>query len=111
MACQPPSCLDAGGRLAACPLVLLTELLMQSVLRLDLRCELGEGIAWHLADRAWPEDGFFFVDIHRRRLHFVREDGEGHRSWLTPERIGWVISTRHGGHLLAGLQSGVARFT
>ena len=78
-------------------------------LRLDCRCQLGEGISW-IAEQSGLEGGaFVFVDIHACEVHSVSVDGSGHRVWRLPERIGWLIPVASGDGYLAGMQSGFAR--
>jgi xylono-1,5-lactonase len=72
-------------------------------------CALGEGITWHAGSAAWPEAGFFFVDIHGRRLCFTSLSGAMRQQWDVPERIGWWLPAKTGDYWLAGFQSGVAR--
>ena len=79
------------------------------VLRRDCACVLGEGIVWHVSSPVFAENGFFFVDIHGRRLHFSGIDGRVCRTWSMAERIGWVLPSTSGEYLIAGFQSGVAR--
>ena len=82
---------------------------LDAELRLDSRCQLGEGISW-IVDQGNPDGGaFFFVDIHAHEVHSVSLNGSGHRIWNLPERIGWLIPLASGDGYLAGMQSGFAR--
>lgn len=78
------------------------------VFRLDSRCQLGEGLIWCTAS-AMVEPSLLFVDIHGRRIHAVGTEGNGHRSWQVPERLGWLIPHSLGDGFVAGLRSGFAR--
>ena len=65
---------------------------------------LGEGPVWD-AERAV----LWFVDIKQRKVHrFDPSSGEA-ASWDAPAQIGWVLPAERGG-LIAGLQTGLARF-
>lgn len=78
-------------------------------LRLQIPCLLGEGVVWHQASKAFPKNGYFFVDIHGRDIHFLDQDFRDHQKWKSPERVSWLIESHDQATWLAGLQSGVAR--
>jgi D-xylonolactonase len=69
----------------------------------DLHCELGEG-------PVWVDNALWFVDIKTRRVHRYDPTGAGKRSWEAPEQIGFIVP-EEGGAFIAGLQSGLHRFT
>jgi sugar lactone lactonase YvrE len=65
---------------------------------------LGEGPAWD------PALGvLWFVDIKQQRVHRYDPRGGDVTSWDAPAQIGWVLPAASG-TLLAGLQTGLARF-
>ena len=72
---------------------------------LNTACELGEGLHWD-ARRGL----LWFVDIHGSRLFAWKLESTRARDWLTPERVGWILSHADRPYLTVGLQSGFARF-
>jgi D-xylonolactonase len=70
-----------------------------------LGATLGEGPVWIA-----KESALWFVDIKKRQVHrFYPERGEL-KSWSAPAQVAWVLPMADGG-LLAGLQTGLHRFT
>lgn len=65
---------------------------------------LGEGPCWDPRDEL-----LWFVDIKGRRVHRYDPQSDGTQAWDAPAPIGWVLPAE-GGVLLAGLQTGLARF-
>ena len=65
---------------------------------------LGEGPAWDARTSL-----LWFVDIERRRVHRLDPATEEVRSWPAPVKVGWILPAEDGG-LIAGLQTGLARF-
>lgn len=70
----------------------------------DVRATLGEGPTWDDA-----EGVVWFVDIKEQSIHRFDPRGGPTRSWKAPAQVGWVFPATGGG-LLAGLQTGLARF-
>jgi D-xylonolactonase len=66
--------------------------------------DLGEGAMWHE-----PSQQFYCVDIHGCAIHAWSPTTGVHRSWVLPERVGWLIARTDGDGFMAGLQSGFAR--
>jgi xylono-1,5-lactonase len=66
--------------------------------------DLGEGAMWHE-----PSQQFYGVDIHGCAIHAWSPTTGDHRSWVLPERVGWLIARTDGDGFMAGLQSGFAR--
>ncbi len=65
---------------------------------------LGEGPAWDpLLGVLW------FVDIKQQRVHRYDPTSGEVTSWAAPAQVGWVLPSV-GGTLVAGLQTGLARF-
>ncbi len=65
---------------------------------------LGEGPAWD------PALGvLWFVDIKQQRVHRYDPGAQAVTSWPAPAQVGWVLPST-GGTLVAGLQTGLARF-
>ncbi|MEO1969292.1 MAG: SMP-30/gluconolactonase/LRE family protein [Sphingomonadaceae bacterium] len=65
---------------------------------------LGEGPAWDtLRNVLW------FTDIKQKRVHCFDPCAGSVKSWNAPSQIGWVLPASDG-HLIAGLQKGLARF-
>jgi xylono-1,5-lactonase len=65
---------------------------------------LGEGPVWDARSSV-----LWFVDIKQRRVHRF-DPGSGEvTSWPAPAQVGWVLPADDGA-LLAGLQTGLARF-
>lgn len=65
---------------------------------------LGEGPVWDArTGHLW------FVDIKQRQVHRYDPAGGAVTSWQAPAQIGWVLPAQ-GDVLLAGLQTGLARF-
>jgi sugar lactone lactonase YvrE len=69
----------------------------------DLHCELGEG-------PVWVDGALWFTDIKKQQVHRYEPATGGKRSWDAPEQIGFVVP-EEGGAFIAGLQSGLHRFT
>ena len=69
----------------------------------DLHCELGEGPVW-VGGALW------FVDIKTQQVHRYDPATGAKRSWDAPEQIGFIVP-EEGGAFVAGLQSGLHRFT
>lgn len=65
---------------------------------------LGEGPVWDAARGV-----LWFVDIKRHRVHHYDPRSESGDRWDAPGQIGWVLPATDGA-LLAGLQTGLARF-
>lgn len=63
---------------------------------------LGEGAVW-IGDAVW------FVDIKQCRIHRFDPATKDHRSWVTPDQVGWVLPAE-GGAMIAGLRDGLYRF-
>ena len=65
--------------------------------------QLGEGLHWEAAhQRLW------MVDIHGCRIMRWELGSRDWSEWKTPQRVGWVLSTRQADLQLAGLQGGMA---
>jgi sugar lactone lactonase YvrE len=65
---------------------------------------LGEGPVWDAAaQRLW------FVDIKQHRVHRLDPTSGRVESWAAPAAVGWAFPAA-GGALIAGLQTGLARF-
>jgi len=65
---------------------------------------LGEGPCWDAeAGRLW------FVDIKGRRVYRLDPVTGTYEAWNAPAQVGWVLPAQGGG-MLAGLQTGLARF-
>jgi len=71
---------------------------------LDVGAELGEGPIWMAKERA-----VWFVDIKGRRIHRYHEPTGAHRSWTSPEEVGFIVPSA-GGQFIVGLRSGLHRF-
>lgn len=69
----------------------------------DLHCELGEG-------PVWVDGALWFVDIKTQKVHRFEPASGAKRSWDAPEQIGFIVP-EEGGAFVAGLQSGLYRFT
>ncbi|MBI0475511.1 SMP-30/gluconolactonase/LRE family protein [Sphingomonas sp. MA1305] len=69
----------------------------------DGQAALGEGPVWDAS-----RDCLWFVDIKRQHVYRLTE-GQPAERWDAPAQIGWVLPAADG-TLLAGLQTGVARF-
>ena len=69
----------------------------------DLHCELGEGPVW-VGGALW------FTDIKTHKVHRYEPATGTKRSWDAPEQIGFIVP-EEGGAFIAGLQSGLYRFT
>jgi D-xylonolactonase len=69
----------------------------------DLHCELGEG-------PVWTDGALWFVDIKRHQIYRYDPDASERRTWDAPEQIGFLVP-EEGGTFIAGLQSGLHRFT
>ena len=69
----------------------------------DLHCELGEG-------PVWVEGALWFVDIKRRQIYRYDPATAERRTWNAPEQVGFIVP-EEGGAFIAGLQSGLHRFT
>jgi xylono-1,5-lactonase len=65
---------------------------------------LGEGPVWDARSGA-----LWFVDIKQRQVHRFDEATGKVTSWPAPAQVGWVLPADDGA-LLAGLQTGLARF-
>ncbi|MET0179382.1 MAG: SMP-30/gluconolactonase/LRE family protein [Novosphingobium sp.] len=65
---------------------------------------LAEGPVWDAAN-----DVVWFVDIKQRRVHRFDPRSGAVTGWAAPTQVGWVLPAADGG-LLAGLQTGLARF-
>lgn len=73
------------------------------------KCILGEGISWMSRMNEFDAGAFVFVDIHGKKVYALCPLTNKVRSWLAPERIGWLIETSFDGQFIAGMQSGFAR--
>jgi sugar lactone lactonase YvrE len=62
---------------------------------------LGEGPLWHQGRLYW-------VDILARQIHALHPDSGQHRSWLLPDRIGFLVPAASG-QFIGGLKRGLAR--
>ena len=71
----------------------------------DVGAELGEGPVWVERDRA-----LWFTDIKRQKIHRFDPESGDRRSWDAPEQVGFVLPAAGGG-FVAGLQSGLHRFS
>jgi D-xylonolactonase len=69
----------------------------------DLHCELGEG-------PVWVDGALWFVDIKSRKVHRYAPATGARQSWDAPEQIGFIVP-EEGGAFIAGLQSGLYRFS
>lgn len=69
-----------------------------------VRATLGEGPVWDIRRGV-----VWFVDIKERQVHCFDPQGGTRRSWQAPAQVGWVVPCDDG-TLLAGLQTGLARF-
>jgi sugar lactone lactonase YvrE len=69
----------------------------------DLHCELGEG-------PVWVDGALWFTDIKTQKVHRYEPASSAKRSWDAPEQIGFLVP-EEGGAFIAGLQSGLHRFT
>jgi D-xylonolactonase len=69
----------------------------------DLHCELGEG-------PVWTQGALWFVDIKRQQVYRYDPATGERRSWDAPEQVGFIVP-EEGGAFIAGLQSGLYRFT
>lgn len=67
------------------------------------RCRLGEGPVWSARQNA-----VYWVDILEQRVLRMALIDETIKSWLIPEKIGWLIERQHEPGFIAGLQSGFA---
>jgi sugar lactone lactonase YvrE len=65
---------------------------------------LGEAPCWDPRDKLLS-----FVDIKGRRVHRYDPQSGRTQAWDAPAPIGWVLPAESGA-LLAGLQTGLARF-
>lgn len=70
----------------------------------DLAADLGEGPVWVERDH-----GLWFTDIKRRKIHRFDPARGDHRSWDTPEQVGFIVPATSGG-FVAGLERGLHRF-
>lgn len=70
----------------------------------QLGAPLGEGPLWVERDAA-----LWFVDIKSYRIYRLDPETNAIQSWQTPGQCGFVLPSADGG-LIAGLQSGLARF-
>jgi sugar lactone lactonase YvrE len=68
----------------------------------EVAAELGEG-------PVWVDGALWFTDIKKQQVHRLDPASGDKRSWDAPEQVGFVLPTR-GGHIIAGLQSGLHRF-
>lgn len=68
------------------------------------KAQLGEGPVWDATRGV-----LWFVDIKSQRVHRLDPASGDTRSWDAPGQIGWVLPAE-GGLLVAGLQTGLARF-
>jgi D-xylonolactonase len=72
----------------------------------NLRCELGEGLLWD-----YYRNLLLMTDITRSRLISIDVDQKIFKSWVMPEKIGWVLLTDKLNLYIVGLESGVALFS
>lgn len=72
----------------------------------NLRCELGEGLLWD-----YHQNLLLMTDITKNKLFSIDVDQKIFKSWVMPEKIGWVLPTDKLNLYIVGLQTGIALFS
>ena len=78
---------------------------MKLVQEVEVHNELGEGVIWDARRQA-----VWWTDIQRRRLHRYFPETGRRELWSTPERLACFATIADSDDLIAGFESGFARF-